>query len=364
MNTIKKNEFYPDKVHHPGEDLREKLEELKMGPKEFALKADKPEKTITAILNGTSSITPEMAVQFENVLKIPARFWLNRQRSYDEFIARVKREEILKDAYDWAKLFPVSKMIELEWLPSAAAKENKAAELLSFFSVSSPNAWENYYLKGKLKVGFRISLAGTKEPYAISAWLRQGEILASQMESIPYNEKALWALLPEIKQLMVDFEDNFFQKLQEMCLGAGVKVVYTPCLPKAPIYGATRWLNNIPLIQISGRLNRNDIFWFTFFHEIGHILLHGKKEIFLEKIEYAGESKEKEMEADNFSSDVVLSKKEENEILNKEKITVTDIYDFAEKFNTLPAIIIGRLQHMGAIPYSAGHEFIKPVTLN
>lgn len=363
MNTIKKNEFFPDKVHHPGEDLREKLEELNMGPKEFALKADKPEKTITAILNGTSSITPEMAVKFENVLKIPAHFWMNRQRSYDEFIARENMEEILKNAYDWANKFPQSKMTKFGWLSHASTKENKITELLSFFSVSSPNAWENYYLNGKLKVCFRISLACTKEPYAISAWLRRGEILASQMESIPYNEKSLRALLPKIKQLMVNTNDCFFHKLQEMCLGAGVKVVYTPCLPKVPIHGATRWLNNTPLIQLSGRLNRNDIFWFTFFHEIGHILLHGKKDIFLEKIEYAGENKEKEIEADNFSSNFVLSKDEEKEILNKEKITASDIYDFAVKFNTLPAVIIGRLQHLQVIPYSVGRQFIKPVIL-
>lgn len=73
MNTPT-NQYHPQIAFHPGETLSEKLEELGMGPKEFALRTRKPEKTVIAIMNAQSSITPEMAVTFENVLKIPAHF--------------------------------------------------------------------------------------------------------------------------------------------------------------------------------------------------------------------------------------------------------------------------------------------------
>ena len=85
------NQYIPQVVFHPGETLVEKLKEMKMGPKEFAVRTGKPEKTISKVLSGKSSITPDMAVQFESVTKIPAHFWLNRQRSYDEYIARKKK---------------------------------------------------------------------------------------------------------------------------------------------------------------------------------------------------------------------------------------------------------------------------------
>lgn len=75
-------------VYHPGETLDEKLQEMGMSVKEFALRVSKPEKTIIAVLKGKSSVTPDMAVAFEMVTKIPANLWLNLQRSYDEFIAR------------------------------------------------------------------------------------------------------------------------------------------------------------------------------------------------------------------------------------------------------------------------------------
>ncbi|MFA5642900.1 MAG: hypothetical protein WC945_09275 [Bacteroidales bacterium] len=45
---------------------------------------------------------------------------------------------------------------------------------------------------------------------------------------------------------------DYFNQIQTICHKAGVRVVYTPCLPKAAISGATRWLNNTPLIQLGG----------------------------------------------------------------------------------------------------------------
>lgn len=60
-----------------------------MCPKEFALHSGKPEKTIKLILKGESSITADMAVLIENVTKIPANYWMNHQRDYDEYIASV-----------------------------------------------------------------------------------------------------------------------------------------------------------------------------------------------------------------------------------------------------------------------------------
>jgi addiction module HigA family antidote len=359
-----KNQYQPQIVFHPGETLAEKLEELGMGPKEFAIRTGKPEKTIIAILKGKSSITPEMAVQFEHVLKIPAHFWLNMQRNYDEFVAREERQELLAESTAWAKLFPIADMVKKGWLPAKTTIEEKTSELLAFFSISNHTAWEDYYFNQQLKVAFRISLAHTKEPYAISAWLRKGELQAAELPSQPYNEKKFKEALPEIKRIMAKHPDNFFKQLQALCLEAGVKVVHTPCINKAPINGCTRWLKDVPLIQLSGRYKRNDIFWFTFFHEAGHILLHGKKDIFLEEIEYSEKDNIKEKEADEFAIKWTLSKEEEEEILQRYCITVKDVLDFAEEFNTHPAIIIGRLQRKGLIPHSLGRQFFEPVELD
>ena len=357
----KYNQYFPQSVPHPGQTLAEKLEEMEMPLIEFALRTGKPEKTIIAVLKGDSSITPDMAVQFENVTKIPANFWMNFQRAYDEYIARLKRQTVIKEAVSWAKLFPLNDMIHKGWLPQVTGNQEKAMEMLAFFGFSNHTAWEDYYCKQQLKVAFRISLAQTNEPYAISAWLRKGELQAAELLAQPYAEKKFKEALPKLKSIMARHPKNFFNQLQSICLKAGVKVVHTPCIKKAPISGATRWLNDTPFIQLSGRYNRNDSFWFTFFHEVGHILLHGKKDIFLEKVAYSDKDLEKEREADEFACKWTLTEEEESTILSAAPLNNHLIKNFAKQFNTHPAIIIGRLQHKKRIPYSLGRDFLESV---
>lgn len=301
---VKKNQYSPQSVPHPGEILREKLEEMRMGPKEFALRSGKPEKTIIAIIKGDSSITPDMAVQFESVTRIPANYWMNHQRYYDEFLAREKRQIVIQSAIGWAKQFPLGEMIKKGWLPAVTNIQEKTIEVLSFFGFSNHTAWEDYYFNQQLKVAFRISLAQTIEPFAISAWLRKGELQAMELEAKEYSEKKFKEALKKVKSLAANSTEKKVEQIQKICLEAGVKVVYTPRINKAPIRGATRWLNDTPFIQLTQQ--NNESFWFTFFHEAGHILLHGKKDIFLEKVDYSDKDLIKEKEADEFAHKWIL----------------------------------------------------------
>lgn len=362
MTTL--NQYNPESIPHPSETLIEKLQELNMGPKEFAIRTGKPEKTISAVLKGESSITPEMSILFESVLKIPARFWMENQKVYDEFVARTKRLAVIKDAVEWAKNFPYAKMANFGWVATTRKAEEKVSELFNFFGLSNKKAWENYYMGQKLKLNFRISLQHTNEPFAVSAWLRQGELDARTLQIPDYNEQIFKDNLRKIKSIMAEQPIDFFSELQNLCAQAGVKVIYTPCLPKAPISGSSRWINETPVIQLSARYRQNDRFWFTFFHEAGHILMHGKKYISIENIDFTAAEIDKEKEADLFSEDWTFSIEQEKEVLANIPLSENDIASFARKFNTHPAIIIGRFHHKQLIPYSIGRKFIVPLNLS
>ena len=349
---------------HPGETLSEKLKEMGMSIKEFAVRTTKPEKTIIAVIKGTSSITSEMAVSFENVTKIPARVWLNKQRMYDEYLVRVKREHDAVLSAAWMRKFPISEMVNRGWLEPCATIDQKVNALYNFFGISSEKAWNDYYINQELKVAFRISLAQTKDPHAISAWLRQGELQAMSINlDCVFSEKILRNSLSEMKHIMTEAADDFYGKLQSLCAGVGIKLLNTQCLPKAPINGATRWINDTPVIQLSNRYKRYDIFWFTFFHEIGHILLHGKKEIFIEENASIRINKEKESEADAFAEDILLSKSEEQQIIKVKEFSPKSIIDAAKKYHTHPSIIVGRLQHLQLISYWQDQSLIQKVEL-
>lgn len=362
MATI--NKYFPESVTHPREFLLEALEERKLGAKEFAIKTGKPEKTISAVLSGDSSITYDMAILFEQVLQIPAHFWIEAQRNFDEYQARVNYQGTIHDAIDWAKEAPYAEMANLGWVEKTRKPEVKVINLFEYFGVASQKGWEDYYYNQKSKVAFRISLRDNKNAIAIAAWLRQGEIQASKHLVPDYNKSTFKEVLPEIKQIMAEQPQDFFSQLQQLCAMAGVIVVHTPCLPKTAIHGSTRWINNTPLIQLSGRWRRNDVFWFTFFHEVGHILLHGKKYISMENIDYEGENEQYENEADIFASDWILTKDEENEICSSPELNDKVISDFSKKFSTHPASIIGRLHHKKVISYKYGRDFFEPLDFN
>jgi plasmid maintenance system antidote protein VapI/Zn-dependent peptidase ImmA (M78 family) len=355
------NEYFPQTIFPPGETLKEKLEEMNMGPKEFALRTGKPEKTIIAVLQGTSAITADMSVLFEQVTLIPAHYWLNHQRHYDEFVAKGKRKKIIQQSVQWAKQFPLAEMIKKQWLPQVSTVQDKTAALLNFFGFSSHTAWKKYYFKQQLKVAFSISLEKTNEPYAISVWLRKGDLQAAQLNAGAYSNKKLKEALPSLKQLMASQSLNFFQQLQTICLSAGVKVVHTPAIKKAPIAGATRWINDTPIIQLSSHYKRNDHFWHTFFHEIGHVLLHGKKAIFLEEVAYANKDQNKEKEADTFAHKYILTAEDEEAIKAATLKDKKDIAHLANQLNTSPAILVAKLHQQKRINASWVKEWIHPV---
>lgn len=360
MATTRQAPFVPREAYHPGVTLREKLEELGMTVKEFAIRTSKPEKTINAILRGSSSITMDMAVAFESVTGIPARFWVQKQQNYNEYLSRLKREEDLQAAVSWSNAFPIAEMIKQGWIPKMRTAIEKVETLFSYFAVSSVSAWEDYYYNQQLKVAFRISLSQTKNPHAISAWLRRGELQAMQMPVTQvYKAELLRSKIAEMKSLIPDTGDDMPSQLQSLCADCGVKLIFTKCLPKAPISGSTRWIQNVPCVQLSGRYKTQDLFWFNFFHEIGHILLHGKKDIFLEGIKYDGSEAAKEKEADDFATETLIDKRLFDNFLNYHDLSRASIIAFADRCGIAPSIIVGRLQHMGLLRYQVYND-LKP----
>lgn len=358
------NQYKPDVVFHPATTLNEKLSEMGMSIKEFSLRTGKPEQTIIAVLKEERSLTPEMAILFENVTQIPAKFWINKQARYNEYVARKKQEEAIDEAIEWAREFPYPQMAKYNWVPPTRQIEEKTINMLNYFGIASHRAWEGLYVEPDLKVAAYTSLKQTHEPHAISAWLRQGELQAKQIDAPDYDAKKLKTNIPHMRKLMVEQPVDFFKQLQNLCLEAGIVLLFTPKLPKVPLSGSTRWLNNKPLIQLTARYKKNDSFWFTFFHELGHILLHGKKYISLENVDFEAADPVKEEEAHQFAIKHTFTQEQEKEVLENEIITEQDIIDYAEKFNTHPAMIIGRLQFNGHIPYSVGRQFMEPIDLN
>jgi HTH-type transcriptional regulator / antitoxin HigA len=359
----KENQYIPESVSYPGTTLVEKLDEIGMTQKEFAERTGKPEKTISKIINGTSAITPETAVLFERVLKIPARFWLQRESHYQEYLAKLEALKEMKESIDWVKNFPILDMIKLGWIEKRDIDIEQVPQLLSYFGVAKRQQWENIYIAQKVEVAFRMSLAHTNNPYAISAWLRQGDILSNRLSASAFDKAKFKIVLHQIKELACLQPSDYKTRLVELCATSGVKVVFVPNISKATINGAMRWVGNNPVIQLSGRYKTNNHFWFDFFHEAGHVLLHEKKEVFLENVEGTEVDQQKEDEANEFAQKTLIAPAAMKELLQLPKITSTIINHYSKICHIHPGVLVGLLQHNKKIEYSFLNDLKAPINI-
>ena len=173
-----------------------------------------------------------------------------------------------------------------------------------------------------------------------------------------YDRKKLMNELPKIRSLTTKKIDVALSEIGDILRGCGVAFVLTKSLPRTYINGATRWLGRTPLIQLSDYGKRDDTAWFTLFHEIGHVLLHGKRGSFVETDSDCIEKDDKEKEADEFASKELLSKKKYNIFVNKcgDRFSKNDILIFANNEMVSPSVVLGRLQRDGRIPYNRYNE--------
>lgn len=347
----------------PGDTIQESIEAIGMSQIELAERMGRPKEKVNDIIRGREPITTATAFQLERVLSIPASFWMNREKEYRRQLYEIEQREILEKSNEWVKNFPVTQMIKLGWIPQFKEKYALVNAILNFFSVASPLEWSKIYINKEVSVAFRTSLAHTQNPFAISTWLRAGELEARQLNTGEYEKRKFKECLNDIKELAFKNPSNFIAELQEKCSKCGVALVYTPNLPKAPISGATRWINNKPLIQLSGRYKTDDQFWFTFFHEAGHIIEHGKKDIFLEDVEGSPIDRKKEEDANQFAVKWLLNEIELKEIIRNLPLSKQKIVGFSKRFRIPPGIIVGRLQHEKIIPHSMGNQFRRKLNL-
>lgn len=300
----------------PGDILAEKLEEMGMDVNEFAKRIGYTPKTVNELLKGKCRISTEVALNLEYATDIAAEEWLNMQRVYEEDLMRKKLRDSFKNTPLWRADFPLKELSPRNWIEDLDNKEDNVSPILRFFRVASPKAWRDYYLDAGLKVAFRISLSEVQDPYATSVWLRRGEILAEAIPMEKQNDKKLRSALKKALPQFLDLAraygsdrtmgrpgeiDEGMQKLQELGLSLGVKILYVQNFKSAPVHGMSRWYRDIPVIQIHDRFKSRKAFWFTFFHELSHIILHGKKDIFIKNVYHGNKNPQKEEEADLFA---------------------------------------------------------------
>lgn len=68
---------------HPGEHLRDEMEELGLSARAFAGRLDIPVNRVTQILNGQRGIAADTALRLARYFGTGAEFWMNLQQIYE-----------------------------------------------------------------------------------------------------------------------------------------------------------------------------------------------------------------------------------------------------------------------------------------
>jgi addiction module HigA family antidote len=341
--------YVPSEVSPPGETLRELLEERGVSQAELAVRMGRPKKTISEIINGKAAITPETALELELVLGVPASFWGAREAHYREYLARKEQERQLARAVSWCERFPVREMSKYGWLAPYRTKEECVRALLEFFGVASAEQWDEVFaLKA---VAFRRSKAFEADQFALAAWLRAGVVHAQRVDTQPFSRELFLETLKRARGLTRQHPSQFERTLVESCALAGVAVVFVPELPRSRASGATRWLSATKaIIQLSLRYRTDDHLWFTFFHEAAHLLLHGKRLVFIEL--NGAQGSPEEAEADRWAADFLIPPDDFRKLGMWSVYSKSAIEAFSEQIGVAPGIVVGRLQHEGLLPHT------------
>ncbi len=339
--------FSPNWVSQPGSTISDILQERKIPVRVFADQMNQPLGFINHLLEGNTLITQAIASQLTKVLGASEQFWLNRQSQYNQMLGVSQKI----DEQTWLKDIPLKEMIKWGWIPDS---EDKLTTCLEFFGVSSVTSWQEKYEREVDSVAFRTSATFESEFGALTAWLRQGERIGQSLGCSPWNATAFEESLEQIKPLTKDKDPKrFLPKLRKICASCGVAIAVVPTPKGCKASGATRFLTpDRALLLLSFRYRSDDHFWFTFFHEAGHLLLHEntireQTNAFLEGMPVNTLqkcAKSQEEEANTFASEMLIPYHLQPR-LEKLRGNTRAIISFAHEAGISPGIVVGQMQH-------------------
>lgn len=346
--------YEPREVSPPGATLRDLMDERDWKQRELAHRLGRPVQAVNEILAGKKEITEDTAIELERVLQVPAQFWLARESQYREYLARRRSADALREFVPWLETFPLKALQDLGVLPAGRLtpgfKQQLVEPLLRFFGVGSPAGWEAHY--DQMQPQFRRARPRQQtDVAAITAWLRMGELQATRLQTAEYSARKLQDSLQAMRASSLQPAESIGRELVHLCAQAGVALVFVPALPGTHVTGVVRWLGSRPLIQLSLLGKWNDGFWFSFFHEVGHVLKHPTRSIYLDDAS-AGETAEsaEEQEANRFATDVLVPRAQQAR-LDTLELDEPSIDSFAREIGVHPGIVVGQLQHRRRLDY-------------
>ena len=335
---------------HPGYYIADVIEDMGITQAEFATRLGTNTKTLSYLLNGQANITNDLAKKLSAMMGTSPDVWLNLQSTYDKKLIEIQQAKEFDEQAEIVKLIDYKYFVEVVGLPITKVIKEKIAYLCGWFKVSDLRIM----LKPDFLVNYRTGVSDVNEKNIINskAWIQTAINFSSRIETKPYDAEKLKAYLPELRSMTLQSPEVFMPRMKEIFAECGVAFVLLPNLKNSGVNGAVKWINDerVVLAMNNRRLDA-DIFWFSLFHEIRHVLQRKIKTVFIsygekEMIEL---NEKLEEDADNFATNYLIPTSEFRKFAPNKFTSDAEIVAFAKSIGVHPGIVAGRLQHEGIL---------------
>lgn len=343
------DEQVADWFSKPGDSVRAGMQRRGLSAEQLASHFDNGMSEVRELLDGSRSIDGPVARVLSDTLGGSEDFWLKRQENFEKALQNAVYEEI-ESAEKWLEKVPMPRVAGRRTKKSIDALQAEVRRRMIFYNVPTLASWERRYGEIKSQTHFRQSAAFKPENDSVLLWLRRGEIEAGMVQTRLWSPGNLQDRLDAIRSLTkISQPFRFLPKLRALCAEAGVALVVVRTPQGCHASGATRLVSaDKAMLLLSFRHRADDQFWFTVFHEIGHLLLHSA-ETFVDDADTP--TNQFEDEANDFAQRCIIpaERKQEFEEL---KASREAILRFSIAAGIAPGLTVGQMQYRGKIKHS------------
>lgn len=341
-------------IIHPGETLKEMLDDREMTQRELAIRTDVKEPHISGIVNCQKPISVSFAKKLEYALGVDASFWINLQANYEKELAdfeeinQISSEELeilqkIRNITHYAQEMnlinpdAIGSMLVIEW-----RKRLNVSSLIRIPEISQAGA-------------YRLAAADNVDPYILFTWLRISDLITKNQEvNEELNIDKLKNKLDIIRRLIFKDIDTINSKLKMYFAECGIKFAIVKHFTGAPVQGVIkRNTDNTLSLIMTVRRKFADVFWFTLFHEIGHII---NGDIDDRLVDYEFKKSEVENRADEFAANALIDPEQYRLFTETSDYSLQRIQLFCSEQDIPDYMLIGRLQRDKHLEYRQYHQ--------
>lgn len=363
MNNV--TEYKDLAAFHPGYYIADIIEDMGITQIEFATRLGTNTKTLSCLINGQANISNDLAKKLSVMMGMSEDVWLNLQSSYNHKLIEIQKKKDFDKQVELVKLIDYKYFVDVAGLPATKSINEKITNLCQFFKVSDLNIM----LTPDFLVNYRTGIDSVNEKNIINsrAWVQTAINFSQKMETKAYSAEKIKLFLPELRSMTIQKLENFLPRMRQIFAECGVAFVLLPDLKNSGVNGAVKWLSDDRVVLAMNNRRRDaDIFWFSLFHEIRHVLQKKTKTTFISysEKEMIEVNKKLEDDADKFAANYLIPSAKLQKFAPSKYTTDDEIIAFANSIGIHPGIVAGRLQHDGILASDRCSRLKEKIPLN